>query len=82
MKIGKASEICQLKTRKQKHQLLIPIPKNNLECNVMKTCVHTKVAEQVEEQMLGVKTFFHGEQKHFVGLGLSGSVPAPNYSFV
>ena len=59
MKIGESSETYQLKTRKQKHQQLIPIPKNSLECKTMKTPVFIKVAQQIEEQeMLGLKTFF------------------------
>ena len=47
----------------------------------MKTCVYIKVAKQIKEQeMLGLKAFFHHKQKHFVDLGLTGSVPATNYS--
>ena len=61
MKLGKSSEAYryQLKTRKQKHQQLIPIPKNNLECKTMKTPVYIKEEEQIDEQeIMRLKTFF------------------------
>ena len=50
-----------------------------------KTRDYVKIAEQIEEQeILGFfqDFFFHLEQKHFVDLGLTASVPAANYSFV
>ena len=73
----------QFKTKKQKHQQLILIPQNGLKCKTMKTRFYINVAEQIEEQeTLGSNTFFHREQQHFVDLGLTGSVPAANYSFV
>ena len=47
----------------------------------MKTRSSIKVAEQIEEQeMLGLMTFLDCERKHFVDLGLTGSVPAANYT--
>ena len=58
MKIGKSNETYQLKTRKQKYQLLIPIPKNNLECQTMKTRVYVEVAEQIEKQEILPVGFF------------------------
>ena len=50
----------------------------------MKTRVYVKVAtdQRTENIRFLSRPFFHREQKHFVDLGLTVSVPAANYFFV